>query len=138
LAIIPGASTDRVVLARPQVDSLESTNRGGSESTTEFSSSDSGTVTETFGPTGPATGSLDVPGLPSPEVPGPEAGDDAARNSSDEALPAASPIRAADTDDDSAVPTLMLLGLALLAAVLWLSAGSLGGTADAAETAIDA
>lgn len=138
IAILPGASTDRVVLSRPQLDSLQSTNSGGSgASTAKFSpSTDSGA--ESFGPTGPASGSLDVPGLPAPNVPGPASGPDTAREGRAEAaLPAASPITTTGKDDDSAVPTFVLIGLVLLATALWLSAGSLGSSTETTDVTAD-
>jgi hypothetical protein len=138
LAILPGASTDRVVLARPQFDSLQSTNPGVSGATTAELAPTTDPGPGSFEPTGPATGSLDVPGLPAPNVPGPASGPDTARDGrAEEALPAASPITTAGSDDDSALPTFVLIGLVLLAAALWLSAGSLGSSTETTEVAAD-
>jgi len=137
-AILPGASTDRVVLSRPQLESLQSTNRAGSGTATGEPSSSTDSGTGSFEPTGPASGSLDVPGLPAPEVSTSVAGSDTARSGRAEAaLPAASPVTAVGSDDDSAVPTFVLVGLVLLAAALWLSAGSLGSSTETTEVAAD-
>jgi hypothetical protein len=139
LAILPSASTDRVVIARPQLESLESTSAGGAGTAiAEFTpSTESGTGPTTFGPTGPASGSFDVPSPPAPNVPGPAVGADTSREGRDQALPVASPITTASSDDGSAVPAFVLVGLVLLAAALWLSAGSLAGAAEPAEETID-
>lgn len=135
VAILPTAPTDRVVLAKPGVESLQSSaSAGGSlgASTSDYSSEPTADAPQGNAAADTAAASLDrgfdLPAAPVPEpatqvAATPGASQDPTRPAPEPSGVAAEPAAITAGHGRSKLPTIAFGGLALTAAALWMSAG---------------
>ncbi len=146
LAVLPGAASDRVVLAKPSADALETSGSGsaaGGDATSDGGTATDGDTTfdsgTSFGSDGSpgfsSTPSSPVGSFDAPAIDLPTAVDEAAapQSPADESPVAIGTAPASTSGDDSGLPVapIALVLLALLAAGLWATAGRMADETSA-------